>query len=126
MGGVKIPPYFYIMSQLSNDTVGQLFMNILQHMKCIEVRLEFSKCLSEKQQKYTINQALVKTKAAIDQICGLLPNSDAVLKIKEELDKTEMVYVMLATELLFNLPAEDLTHITEYIDNYMFEKYGKK
>jgi hypothetical protein len=114
------------MSQLSNDTVGQLFMNILQHMKCIEVRLDYAKCLSEKQQKHTINQALIKTKSAIDQICGLLPNSDAVLKIKEELDKAELVYVMLATELLFNLPVEDLTHITEYIDEYMGNKYGKR
>lgn len=120
------PHFYYIMSELNNDTVGQLFMNILQHMKCIEIRLDYAKCLSQKQQKHVINQALTKTKSGIDQICSLLPNSDMVLKIKNDLEKTDLVYVMLATELLFNLPSEDLTHITEYIDEYMNKKYGKK
>ena len=114
------------MSELNNDTVGQLFMNILQHMKCIEIRLDYAKCLSQKQQKHTINQALAKIRSGIDQICGLLPTSDMVVKIKNDLDKTDLVYVMLATELLFNLPSEDLEHITEYIDEYMNKKYAKK
>lgn len=114
------------MSELNNDTVGQLFMNILQHMKCIEVRLDYAKCLSQKQQKHTINQSLTKVRSGIDQICGLLPNSEMILKIKNDLDKADLVYIMLITELLFNLSSEDLEHVTEYIDEYMNKKYGKE
>jgi len=114
------------MAELHEDTVAQLFMNILQHLKCIEIRLDYAKCLSNKQQKYTISQALTKTKSAIDQICSLLPNSDMVLKIKQDLDKADLVYIMLVTELLFNLSSEDFEHISEYIDEYMIKKYGEK
>jgi hypothetical protein len=47
-----------------------------------------------------------------------------VLKVKQNLDKTDLVYVMVLTEQLFNLPQEDLEHITEMIDQHLNLKYG--
>ena len=99
-------------------------MNLMQHMKCIEVRLDYAKASTSHKQKYAINNAVQKTRAAINHICDLLGDSDQVLKIKKDLDKVDLVYVMVLTEQLFNLPGEDMENITEMIDEYLTNKYG--
>lgn len=98
-------------------------MNIMQHMKCIEVRLEFAKAATTQKQKYAIGQAIKKVSAGINTICDLLGDSDMVLKVKKDLDKTDLVYVMLLTEQLFQMPEEDLEEVTEMIDNHLIKKY---
>lgn len=99
-------------------------MNILQHMKCIETRLDFAKAITSQKQKYAISQAVVKTQSAINTICDLLGDSSMVMKIKKDLDKADLVYVMLLTEQLFTVPPEDLEEISGMIDNYLNTKYA--
>jgi hypothetical protein len=114
------------MSELRKDTIGELFKNLLQHLKCIEIRLDFAKAVTSHKQKYAINHALIKTKAAINHICDLLGDSEQVLKVKSDLDKVDMVYVMVLTEQLFSLPTEAMEEITDIIDKYLIEKYGSE
>lgn len=112
------------MSELRKDTIGELFMNLLQHMKCIEVRLEYAKAATSQKQKYAIDNAVKKVKVAINHMCDLLGDSSQVLQIKSDLDRVDLVYVMVLTEQLFKMPAEDMEAVTEMIDEYLNNKYG--
>lgn len=111
------------MAELSRDTIGELFMNLLQHLKCMEVRLDYAKAASTQKQKYAIGKAFTKAQGAINDICDLLGNSDMVAKVKKELDKTDLVYIMTLTEQLFRMKEEDLEKVTDMIDEYLKEKY---
>lgn len=113
-------------TELKKDTIGELFMNIMQHMKCIEVRLDYAKAASSQKQKYAISQAVKKVSSGINTICDLLGDSDMVLKVKKNLDRADMVYVMVLTEQLFELPQEDLEEVTEMIDKYLINKYEQQ
>lgn len=121
---MSTPTFFPMSHELRKDTVGELFMNLMQHMKCIEVRLDYAKAATSQKQKYAINNALVKVRSAINHICDLLGDSDMVLKVKQDLDKVDLVYIMVLTEQLFNIPQEDLEQITEMIDQHLTLKYG--
>lgn len=110
---------------LSEQSAGQLFTCILQHLKCIEVRLEYAKATTSQKQKYALGNAATKVKIAIDHLCDLLPNSDAVLEVKKELDKANLVYVMLLTEQLSHLNDDDLEEVVELIENHINNKYKK-
>jgi hypothetical protein len=112
--------------ELSEKNVSQLFKTILQHMKCIQVRLEFGRMHTSQKQKMVLNQAIAKTEGAINHICALLPNSDAVMQIKKELDKTDLVYVMVYTEQLMRAKEEDYEPIATMIEEYIEKKYGKE
>lgn len=112
------------MSELKKHTIGDLFMNVLQHMKCIEIRLDFAKAATNQKQKYALGLAVNKMNSAINTLCDLLGDSEMVLKIKKELDKSDLVYVMLLTEQLSGVPTDDLENISELIDNYLINKYG--
>ena len=113
------------MKELTEQGAKDLFKTVLQHMKCIEIRIDFAKGYTSQKQKYALSNASRKVEAAIDHICDLLPNSDAVLKIKNDLTRSELVYVMIYTEQLMRGNAEDLEHIATMIENYMDNKYGK-
>lgn len=120
-----LPPNFFYMSQeLRKDTISGLFMNLLQHMKSMEVRLDYAKVVTSQKQKYAINQALVKVKAAVNTICDLLGDSEMVLQVKKELDNADLVYVMLLTEQLLALPSEDLGEVTDMIEEYINKKHA--
>lgn len=110
--------------ELSKHTIGDLFMNLMQHMKCMEVRLDYAKAASTQKQKFAINNALLKVRAAINHICDLLNDSGMVLKVKKDLDKTDIVYLMLLTEQLFALPEEDLQEVTDMIETHINKKYA--
>lgn len=110
--------------QLKKDTIGELFMNLLQHMKSIEVRLDYAKVVTSQKQKYAINQALVKVNSAVNTICDLLGDSEMVMKIKKDLDKADLVYVMLLTEQLLELSSEDLGEVTDMIEEHINKKYA--
>lgn len=114
------------MSELRKDTIGELFMNLLQHMKCIEVRLEYAKAATSQKQKYAIDNAVRKVKVAINHICDLLGDSNQVMMVKSELDKVDLVYVMVLTEQLFSTPKEDMEIISEMIDKYLSDKYDSQ
>lgn len=100
-------------------------MNIMQHMKCIEVRLDYAKAATTQKQKYAINSAVNKVKGAINHLCDLLPNSQAVLEVKKNLDQVDLVYIMVLTEQLFKMKTDDLEEVTELIDDYLKKKYGE-
>jgi hypothetical protein len=111
---------------MDRGTAGELFMCVLQHMKCIEVRLEFSKALLSQKQKYALGQAQKKVEVAINHLCGLLPDSDSVIKIKKDLDKSELVYVMLLTEKFCQLTAEELEEVDGLLETYINNKRALK
>lgn len=108
---------------LSEKSIGNLFSCVLQHMKCIEVRLECAKSTTTQQQKHALNSAAQKVKVAINHLCGLLPDSNHILEVKKELDKANLVYVMLLTEQLISLSDQDLEEIIELIENHINNKY---
>ena len=110
--------------ELTRDTRGELFMNVLQHMKCIEVRMDYAKASTSQKQKYALNNAVTKTKAAINHICDLLGDSDQVMKIKSDLDDVNLVYIMVLTEQLFKLSQEEMEDVTAMIDEYIMKKDG--
>ena len=111
------------MSQLKKDTVGELFMNVMQHMKCIEIRMAYAKAATSKKQKYALSNAMTKVRLAINHICDLLGNSNMTMAVKNDLEKVDLVYIMVLTEQLFKLNNDDLEKITDMIDNYLNEKY---
>ena len=107
------------------ESIGSVFKAVLQHLKCIEVRLEFTKAVSSQKQKYALGNAVQKVKLAINHLCDLLPSSSGAMEVKKELDKDHLVYVMLLTEQLYDLNSEDMEEIVELIDNHLSNKYGK-
>ena len=108
---------------LNEKSIGNLFSCVLQHLKCIEIRLEYAKAASSQKQKFALNNAATKVKVAIDNLCDLLPDSTQVLEVKKELDKANLVYVMLLTEQLISLPEEDLEEVIELIETHINNKY---
>ena len=107
-------------------TIGELFMCVLQHMKCIEIRLDYAKALTSQKQKYALGQAVTRMKGAINSLCDLLPDSDVVLKVKKDLDNTDLVYVMLLTEKFSRLTAEELEEVDELLENFILNKQALK
>lgn len=125
MGVLLHPFYTMIEKTVYNDTVGELFMNVLQHMKCIEIRLDFAKAMTSQKQKYALSNATQKVRIAIDHICGLLGNSDMTLQVKRELEKSDLVYVMLLTEKFSRMTTEDLEEVDTLIEDFINNKYGE-
>lgn len=103
-------------------TIGELFMCVLQHMKCIEIRLDYAKALTSQKQKYALGQAVNRMKGAINSLCDLLPDSDVVLKVKKDLDSTDLVYVMLLTEKFSQLTADELEEVDQILEDYITKK----
>jgi hypothetical protein len=110
--------------ELRKDTIGELFKNLLQHMKSMEIRLEYAKAVTSQKQKYVINNALTKVRGAVNHVCDLLGSSEMVLQVKKDLDNADLVYVMLLTEQLLELSSEDLGEITDMIEEHINKKYA--
>ena len=108
----------------SDKPIAELFETVLQHIKCIEARIECAKPLTSQNQKYVLHNALTKTKGALNSIYSLLPNSESILKVKQHLENTDIVYVMLLTEQLMRIRPDDMEEVVDLIDNYLFTKYG--
>jgi hypothetical protein len=111
---------------LSENSVAQLFTTVLQHAKCIEVRIDYAKALTSQKQKYALAGAQSKINAAINHLCGLLPDSDTVLRVKKDLDRADLVYIMLITEQLMRVPPQDLEDVVDHIQNFLDARYGKQ
>jgi hypothetical protein len=111
---------------MKTDSIAQLFMTVLQHMKCIEVRMDYAKVNTMQKQKMVLANSIQKVRVAINDICSLLPDSDKVIQIKKELDKSNLVYVMVFTEQLMRAKEEDLEVLASMIENYLDEKYQNK
>lgn len=109
---------------MSEKSIAELFETVLQHIKCIEARIECAKPITSQNQKYVLHTALNKVRAALNNIFSLLPNSESVLKVKKHLEETDIVYVMLLTEQLMRIRPDDMEEVVELIDNYLFNKYG--
>ncbi len=110
---------------LSQQSVSELFQSVLQHAKCIEIRIDYAKALTSQKQKHVLNSALTKVTGAINTICDLLPGSDSVLKVKKDLDKSDLVYVMVLTEQLMKIKPDDMEEVVDVIDKFLIEKYGE-
>jgi hypothetical protein len=113
------------MSELSKESIGDLFMCVLEHMKCIEIRIDYARCASTQKQKYALGNAVRKVQSAINHICDLLGDSGMALKVKKQLDKTDIMYVMLLTEKYSRLPVEDLEQLDTIMEDYLKNKYGQ-
>lgn len=109
----------------SEKSIAELFETVLQHIKCIEARIECAKPITSQNQKYVLQSALTKVRASLNNIFSLLPNSESVMKVKKHLEDTDIVYVMLLTEQLMRIRPDDMEEVVEVIDNYLFNKYGK-
>lgn len=110
---------------MSEKSIAELFETVLQHIKCIEARVECAKPLTSQNQKYVLHTALTKVRAALNNIYSLLPNSDSILAVKKHLEDTDIVYVMLLTEQLMRIRPDDMEEVVELLDNYLFNKYGQ-
>jgi hypothetical protein len=110
---------------LSQQTISELFQSVLQHVKCIEIRIDYAKALTSQKQKYVLNNALIKVTGAINTICDLLPSSESVLKVKKDLDNSDLVYVMVLTEQLMKIKPDDMEEIVDIIDKFLIDKYGQ-
>ena len=111
---------------MDKESVGEVFMCVLQHMKCIEVRLAFTKAMLSQKQKHALAQSHRKVEVAINHLCDLLPDSDTVLKIKKELDRSDLVYVMLLTEKFSQLTPEELEEVDVLLESYINNKRALK
>ena len=112
--------------EINQDSIGQLFCTVLQHMKCIEVRIDVAKSLTSQKHKYALGNAVNKIRVAIDHIAGLLQDSDMVMKLKKELDRPDLVYVMLFTEQLMQaIHPDDMEEVVDLLQNYIDKKYPK-
>jgi hypothetical protein len=109
----------------NNKRIAELFETVLQHIKCIEARIECARPLVSQNQKYVLGNAINKINAALNSIYSLLPDSDSILRVKKHLDDTDIVYVMLLTEQLMRIRPDDMEEVVELLDNYLFNKYGK-
>lgn len=107
-------------------SVGELFRCVLQHMKCIQVRLDYGRAVTTQKQKYAIGQAMRKVDSALTSLMDLLPDSNAVLQIQKELDKTNLVYVMLLTEKFSQLTEQELEEIDVLLESYIKNKRALK
>ncbi len=76
--------------RLSEKSIAQLFETVLQHAKCIEIRIDYARVTTSKKQKYVLTQALNKINSAINTICDLLPDSESILAVKKALDTVDM------------------------------------
>ena len=108
---------------LSENSISDLFACVLQHLKCIELRIEAAKALTSKNQKYALGKALNAAKVAIDNVCGLMPDTESVMIIKKYLDRPDLVYLMLFTEQIFKIPEEDLEEFVDMMQSYLDNKY---
>lgn len=113
------------MPELSQQNISELFSTVLQHLKCIEVRTAAARALTSQKQKYALTQAVGKATNAINIICDLLGDSNMVLKVKKQLDRADLVYVMLLTEQLTQLETEELEEVVTLIDDYLQKKHSK-
>lgn len=110
-----------------NESIGFLIRYILYHFKSIEERLKWSKAIHKFKQndKHSINRGIVKVASGINELLNIIQreNPDLVSTIKQDVEKTDLVYYMTLTEQLFDLKSEDLDEITDLIDNYLKNKY---
>jgi predicted ABC-type ATPase len=114
------------MDVLSESGISELFMCVLQHLKCIEVRIEAAKTATSHRQKQTLNKAYNSAQNSIEQICTLINNKESINEIKTFLSRSDLLYLMLITEQLFKFPPESLEEILDVIEKYYNDNYGNK
>ncbi len=112
--------------RLSEKSIAQLFETVLQHAKCIEIRVDYARVATSQKQRHALSQALNKINSAINTICDLLPDSDSVLKIKKQLDQADLVWVMVLTEQLSRIPPSHMEEVVDMIDKYLIDKFDVK
>jgi hypothetical protein len=107
----------------SQERLGHLIRHLLYHIKSVELRMLCASTDFKGDSKHRLNQAINKTRNAIDSVCDMFNNQEVKLKLKKHLDEVDLVYYMTLTEQLFDLKTEDLDAITDMIDDYLKNKY---
>jgi hypothetical protein len=110
-------------NQLNENQVTDLFVHVLEHLRCIEIRIQAAKGITTKNQKHALGKALKNAQLAIDNVCGILPDTKSVVNVKNYLERADLVYLMLITEQVFRVPPEDVEIIVELIENHINTKY---
>lgn len=108
----------------SQERLGHLIRHLLYHIKSVEIRMLCSTTDFKGDSKHKLNQAINKTRLAIDSVCDMFNNQEVIVTLKKHLDEVDLVYYMTLTEQLFDLKREDLEEITDMIDEYLIKKYG--
>jgi hypothetical protein len=111
--------------ELSQKSIGNLIGCLLQHSKCMEVRLEYAKAATSQHQKFVLSNAIKKIQVAMNTVFTLFPDEKSIKESKEVLERPDLLDILLITEELFKVPSEDLENIIELIDSYLENKYGK-
>lgn len=111
--------------QQRNKTVGSLLSFLLQHMKCMESRIEFTKALTNKQEKYVLTTALNRINSGFNAIFSLIPDS-TVAEIKQKLERPDLVYMMVIMEEMMQIPVGDIEEVVELINDFIQKKYGQE
>lgn len=108
-----------------NKQVGSLLGFLLQHMKCMESRLECAKMFTNRQEKYVLTTALNRVQSGINTIYSFLPPA-TVDKAKKALDRPDLVYMMVVMEELMMIPPDEIEEVVDLINKFRTEKYGEK
>lgn len=111
--------------QQRNKTVGSMLSFLLQHMKCMESRIEFTKVLTNKQEKYVLTTALSRINSGFNAIFSLIPKA-TVIEIKQKLERPDLVYMMVIMEEMMQIPVGDIEEVVELINDFIHKKYGEK
>lgn len=109
-----------------NEPLGDLVRCLLIHMKCIEVRMKYSTHQFKGDSKYKIGGCINKVKKAIDGICDLANNPEAVRLIQRELERADLVYHMVLAEQMYNATEQTLREVTDLIDEYLIKKENEE
>lgn len=112
--------------ELSEKSINNLIGYLLQHSKCMEVRLEYAKAATSQYQKHVLSKAIKTIQTAMNTIFTLFPDDASIAHSKKILDRPDLVNVMLITEELLKVPEEDIDNIVDLINDYLDKKYGKE
>lgn len=111
---------------MEEKPIHNLIGYLLQHTKCMEIRLEYATAQTSQYQKHILKKATDKVKSALETIFTLFPDKASIEHSKKVLDRADIVNVMLITEELLKVPEEDIENIVDIINNYLDNKYGKR
>lgn len=111
--------------EMSEKSIHNLVGYLLQHAKCMEIRLDCAKAQTSTYQKHVLGNAMKKIQAALNTVFVLFPNEDSINNSKKVLERGDIVNIMLLTEELLKVPEEDIEDIVDLINNYLDKKYGK-
>ncbi len=111
---------------MDNDSIGKMLTTVLYHMKGIDERVKWFKPFMKTKEKYILSKALNKFNSGINDLTTIVGDSTLSMRIKAELEKTDVIYFSMLTELLLPLKEETLLEITDMVESYLIQKDEKE